>query len=218
MSIDYQIFVDQEYRMAECFGRVVVVGPDTVPVQFCDYKEKKWNKWLTLKGWNKVCIPAKTLTAPVEHGTIIVDGSNEWYVIDPKPCMPGPVLISYCAEVCENKFIHDVSYVPRAITAPQGGSVDFGIQSMGGFQFLSMIETVNGEENFDGSGQIINATHRFTIPFVEGITSEGFLGIVEGVELVLYRILDVENLNKEDKFLSVLATIRGSGSKPINLS
>lgn len=213
MSINYQILQCNALKLAECYGRPITVNGDNTFATFCDYKEEKLNEWLTLTCWNKVCIPAKNLTSPIERGDLITDGGNTWYVMDPKPCMPGPLVIEYCAKVCENLFIHSITFQDRNIQGLQADAVDATENFIDESVALAKIDTVQGMEIFDGAGQLIGeSTHRFTIPFQAGITSETWIFY----DSRRFDIDRVQNLNEADQFLSILATEKGPASNSNN--
>ncbi len=101
----------------------------------------------------------------------------------------------------------------RAITVPVGSSVDHGELLTDFLTVRAIVETVNGTEIFDSTGVVVAVvTHQFIIDFRPGVTFENMV-IFKGRN---FRILDVTNIDEEDRFLILRTTERGDEARPVN--
>lgn len=101
----------------------------------------------------------------------------------------------------------------RSITVPVGSSVDHGELFTDFLEVRAIVETVNGTEIFDATNTLVGVvTHQFIIDFRPGVTFENMV-VFKGKN---YRILDVTNIDEEDKFLKIRATERGVETSPVN--
>lgn len=71
------------------------------------------------------------------------------------------------------------------------------------------IETVTGEITFKGVASLEATTHYFYIRYREDITSENYIQYKGN----WYNILKVENINEDNKYLKLYASIMGSVDK-----
>jgi CRISPR/Cas system endoribonuclease Cas6 (RAMP superfamily) len=101
----------------------------------------------------------------------------------------------------------------RDITPPPANSVDHD-EDFTFFIFMhAIIETVNGISVFDETNTVVGvASHKFIVPFRGGITFENWIRF-KGKR---FRILDVTNIDDEDKFIVLRATERGITTKLVN--
>ncbi len=115
---------------------------------------------------------------------------------------------------CAGDFRKQIEIKVRDITVPVGSSVDHGELFTDFLTVRAIVETLGGVEIFDGTNTIGVATHQFIIDFRPGVTFENMV-VFKGKN---YRILDVTNIDEEDKFIKIRATERGIESKPVNLA
>jgi len=76
----------------------------------------------------------------------------------------------------------------------------------------AMVETPKGETVFDGSNTEVDVTHKFTISFTEGITSETWVLFKDKH----YDILNVENLEERDEWLILRCNDKGTTDNQAN--
>jgi SPP1 family predicted phage head-tail adaptor len=100
-----------------------------------------------------------------------------------------------CKYICLGGFNHKIEILSRSINSSSlNASEDFVLIKT----TRAKIETVNkSTEFFDGVNLTNSYTHKFTIHYSSGITSENWIRI----GTILYRILNVENLDNMDKYL-----------------
>ena len=113
---------------------------------------------------------------------------------------------------CVGDFRKEIEIKVRDITVPVGSSVDHGELFTDFLTVRAIVETLGGVEIFDGTNTIGVATHQFIIDFRPGVTFENMV-VFKGKN---YRILDVTNIDEEDRFLKIRATERGIESLPVN--
>lgn len=102
----------------------------------------------------------------------------------------------------------------RSITSPLGSGVDFGESFIDPVTTYAMIETAIGETIFDATNTEKIVTHHFYIRFLRNLTAEGWILFKEKY----YDILNVENMNEEDRFMLIRACVRGTELKPVNFA
>lgn len=107
-----------------------------------------------------------------------------------------------------------ISLQDRSITPPSGDDVDYSETFTGNADVWAMVDTKRGETVFDGTNTERDVTHRFYIRYLSGITAETWIE----ENNIKYDILDVENLNEENRFMLLRASKRGSETKDINLT
>jgi SPP1 family predicted phage head-tail adaptor len=116
--------------------------------------------------------------------------------------------------VCTGDLKWPIVVNTRSITPPTNDSVDYEEVFTSPMTVYAMIETVYGETVFDGTNTEKVITHKFYIRYVSDLTFE---------EWVLFRdkyydIINVENLNEENRFMLINANIRGTSSLDVNFS
>lgn len=116
--------------------------------------------------------------------------------------------------VCSGDLRNLITIKTRSITAPAQGDVNFGESFTTELEILAMVETVNGEEIFDGVNVIGTVTHNFYIRFIPDITFEKWLEF----KSENYNILGVENLDERDEFYKLRTSKRGSSAITANLN
>ena len=101
----------------------------------------------------------------------------------------------------------------RSITVPIDSSVDHGELLTDFLTVRAIVETVSGVEIFDATNVMVGVvTHQFVIDFRVGVTFENMV-IFKGRN---FRILDVTNIDEEDRFLILRTTERGDETRPVN--
>lgn len=95
----------------------------------------------------------------------------------------------------------------RNIAAPDAGSTDFDEVFTDVDTVKAILKTQRGKVLFDGVSTDSNITHKVSIEFLTGVTSETWI-LFNGRRL---DILDVENVGEQDICLSMLCTERGTG-------
>ena len=96
----------------------------------------------------------------------------------------------------------------RAISAPAGGSTDFGeIFTDEGLPVQAIISTQRGKVLFDGVSTDEKITHKISIEFVENVTAETWILFNDR----RFDILDVENVGEQDICLVLRCNERGTG-------
>ncbi len=114
---------------------------------------------------------------------------------------------------CVGDFRKQIEVKVRDITVPVGSSVDHGELFTDFLTVRAIVETVNGTEIFDETNTLVGVvTHQFIIDFRPGVTFENMV-VFKGRR---FRILDVTNIDEEDRFIKIRATERGIESKPVN--
>jgi SPP1 family predicted phage head-tail adaptor len=107
-----------------------------------------------------------------------------------------------------------ISVFVRSIVPPSGLNVDFNENFTEQRNMAASIETVRGEEVFDGTGTVEEVTHKFVVKYQPNITFENWVSYKNK----RYRIVDVENQNERNRFYIIRATIRGVNTLEVNKS
>lgn len=119
--------------------------------------------------------------------------------------------------VCAGSLNRKIEIYETAITSPLDpafNEVDYGEQFTLIARPWAMIEDINGDVIFDGVSPVDTPTVRFFIRYRQGITSENWV-IYDNER---YRILNVLDLDKNKRFLSLECTIRGDENKDATLA
>lgn len=116
--------------------------------------------------------------------------------------------------VCSGSLNKKIKLKIRAITAPSGDSVDFGETFTDFITTWAMVQTKNGIVVFDDTNTAQKLSHEFYIRYIPNITFEKWLEY-DGKN---YNILNVENLNEENRFYLLQCNERGSTGANANLS
>lgn len=109
------------------------------------------------------------------------------------------------SKICAGDFKKTVTIQARAIQTPVAGSSDYTELFNNEVNTKAAVETVRGVKIFDSTDTEVDVTHKFTIRFRAGITYQTWIKM-DGLK---YRILDVTNLNEENRLHVILATLRG---------
>jgi len=118
--------------------------------------------------------------------------------------------LTYCAGDMDKI----ISVFVRSIVPPSGLDVDFNENFTEQRNMAASIETVRGEEVFDGTGTVEEVTHKFVVKWQPNITFENWVSYKNK----RYRIVDVENQNECNRFYIIRATIRGVNTLEVNKS
>lgn len=117
-------------------------------------------------------------------------------------------------QVCIGQMRHKIKIHTREITAPTTDS-DFTETIEQYKEVWSGIKTLEkGIELFDGVNLVGTITHIFYIRYFAGITTEYYIEY----DSKYYRILEVDNMNEDNKFIALKSTLRGDTSYKANES
>ena len=116
--------------------------------------------------------------------------------------------------VCTGDLKHLIKIYTRSITPAQSIGIDFGEDFTNEKNVYAMIETGSGETVFDQTNTEKVVTHKFYIRFIPDLTFEAWIEF----KGKYYDILNVENLNEEDRYMLLNACIRGTVLKPVNFA
>lgn len=94
----------------------------------------------------------------------------------------------------------------RELVVPFFESTDFDLNFTPNFQAWAAIETVNGQVFFDGTNEERRITHNIYIQYNSTVTAESWI-LLNGRRL---DILEVNNLDEQDKWLLLICTDRGT--------
>lgn len=106
---------------------------------------------------------------------------------------------------------HLITINTRTLNAVESG-VEFGITFTLFKQVYAYIETVAGEEFFDGTTLKKISTHNFVIRFIDGLTAEYWINYQNNN----YEIIDIETLDERGLFMKLRCLKRGDDTKPVN--
>jgi len=116
--------------------------------------------------------------------------------------------------VCTGDLNRLVTIQVRELKPPTGNSVDYGEEFVTAKDVWAMIETVGNETFFAGTNTVRIVTHLFYIRYISNveITSENWIKYDGNY----FDIIDVENLDYNDRFLKIRANRRGQEAIPVN--
>lgn len=118
------------------------------------------------------------------------------------------------SRICIGDLKDRIQIYSRSITSPLNSGVDFGESFAEPKVMYAMTETTNGETIFDATNTETVVTHNFYIRYLPNLTAEGWILFKQKY----YDILNVENLNEEDRFMLIKANLRGTELKPVNFA
>lgn len=121
--------------------------------------------------------------------------------------------------VCIGALNRKIILYDREITAPLGESVDFGELFSNGREEWALVNTVTGKTTFDSTNTERIVSHEIYIRYFSDITSEKWVllpAVIAAEPDVLLRIVNVENLNEENRFYLLRCTLRGDETKQVN--
>ncbi len=117
-------------------------------------------------------------------------------------------------KICRSAFNKTVVIQNRAIETPVQNSVDYSIKLTDVLTVRAMIKTVRGVTLFDGVNTDRVVSHIITIDYKSNsvISVENYARIGQ-TELV---IIDVENINEDNKYLRLRCALKGSNALASN--
>lgn len=117
-------------------------------------------------------------------------------------------------KICIADLDREINIQNRSIQSASIMNVDFDEDFSGDTTHWAMIESVNGEEFFDGTNTGTPITHHFYIRYDPAVTSQQFLTF-EGDR---YDILNVEDLDLRHEFQKLRCIIMGDEDKRVNFA
>lgn len=118
-------------------------------------------------------------------------------------------LRSKTTSICAGSLNKAVSLKVRSITPAPGGSVDYTETMVTLADTYAMIETPNAHKIFDGVSPVGSPiSHVFYIRYRSDVTNETFILF----DSVYYDILQITNLNAENRYLKLDTTRSGPSS------
>lgn len=114
--------------------------------------------------------------------------------------------------ICAGDMNKRIDIYDRNIVPPQDGSVDYGEKFDGKRTVWAMIETVDGDQMFDGTNMITTKTHKFYIRWKSNLSIQNWVDY-QGQR---YQIQLIENQNERNRFYILHCNIRGDNSLPVN--
>jgi len=123
-------------------------------------------------------------------------------------------------EVCIGSLNRRISLLTRTLTPPTGGSVDFDEELTLSTSVWAMVQTPTGANIFDEVNIDRKVTHKISIRFIQGLTAETWIKLpsVTGGATVLLDILDIINLEENNRFMLLKCSLRGDDTKAANLA
>jgi len=94
----------------------------------------------------------------------------------------------------------------RDLKAPTFGAVDFDAELSDHIELEARVRSSTGSKMFRGVAADIRITHFITIRYVEGVSDEMWIELYGGK---LLDILNVENLDEQDRWLVLTCSKRG---------
>lgn len=116
--------------------------------------------------------------------------------------------------VCVGDLSTKITLCTRTISAPALSSVDYGETFTEVKTLYALVDTTRGLQTFDGVNITNPYSHLFYIRYDASVTFEYWIKY----NSEYFRIIDVENLNEENRFLLMRCTKRGSTAINANLS
>lgn len=114
--------------------------------------------------------------------------------------------------VCIGDLSKKIEIETRDIQTPTTG-VDFDEQFNSFKTMYAMVETASkGEVIFDESNIEQTVTHNFYVRYMPNLTFQNWIKY----NGVYFNIQEVENLNEENRFLRIKASIRGTATLDVN--
>ena len=108
---------------------------------------------------------------------------------------------------------HRIEIRTRSITPPSVDGVDFGESFVTTNTVYAALDTVTGEQLFDGTNvEISGITHIFTIRSISGLTEEKWIDYKGN----RYDIKSIETFDARGLFMKLRCVLRGDKTKPVN--
>ena len=115
-------------------------------------------------------------------------------------------------QVCIGDMNRQITLHTRSITGLSDG-VDFDETLSAPTVVWAAIQTIKGEDIFDGTNVIGTATHNFFIRAINTLTAETWLEY----NGEYYDVLDIQNYEERNQFMVLRCSVRGDTSKETNL-
>lgn len=116
--------------------------------------------------------------------------------------------------VCIGDMKYPITINTRSLTTAPADGVDYAETFTSPKLAYAMIETVAGETIFDSTNTEKVITHNFYIRYIPDLSFEGWV-LFRGR---YYDIVNVEDLNEEERFTLIRANVRGPSSLDVNFS
>jgi head-tail adaptor len=119
-----------------------------------------------------------------------------------------------CIGAMNRKIILQV----RTLTPPDQDGVDFNEVFTEPKTVWANIVTVNGIILFDNTNTAREISHDLYIRYIANLSAQSWVTLVskDSTSDQYLDIIQVENLNEENKFLRLRCSLRGSTAKPVN--
>lgn len=116
--------------------------------------------------------------------------------------------------ICLSAFNKTVIIQLREIQTPGQNSVDYSINLSEQLTVRAMVETVRGVTIFDNTNTERDISHKITLKFRTNsvITAQNYAKIGS----VLLDIVDVENVNEDNRYLVLRCALRGPNTQAAN--
>ncbi len=120
--------------------------------------------------------------------------------------------------VCIGSLNRKILLLSRSIATPKGGSINFGETFTLSSTVWADIKTKNGTQIFDDVNVDRSHTHDVFIRYIEGLTSETWITLpsVTGGKNVRLDILEIINLQEENRFMKLVCSLIGDDTKAAN--
>lgn len=115
-------------------------------------------------------------------------------------------------QVCIGDMNRRITLHIRSITGLSDG-VDFDETLSDSTVVWAALQTIKGEDIFDGTNVIGTATHNFFVRAISTLTAETWLEY----NGEYYDVLDIQNYEERNLFMVLRCSVRGDTSKETNL-
>lgn len=122
--------------------------------------------------------------------------------------------------ICIGAMNRKIALNKRTLTVPSGADVDFNEVFSDPITVWANVRTVSGVIVFDSTNTAREVSHEVDIRYRADLTAETWiklLAINSTVDVYLY-VIQLENLNEENKYMRLRCTLRGDIAKPVNFS
>ncbi len=122
--------------------------------------------------------------------------------------------------LCIGAMNRKIALNTRTLTVPSGSDVDFNEVFSDPITIWANVVTVSGIVVFDSTNTAREVSHDIYIRYRADLTAETWiklLAINGTVDVYLY-VLQLENLNEENKYMRLRCILRGDIAKPVNFS
>lgn len=116
--------------------------------------------------------------------------------------------------ICTGDMKFKIEIFMRQITPSTNNGVDFGEEFVSSRIYYAMVETNAGLTVFDVTNTEKIVTHTFYTRFIYNLTEENWLVFRDRN----YDIINVENLNEQNRFMAIRCCLRGPELAPVNFA